>query len=159
YTGSSTDAGVSSSLKVYVDGVMWTEVASFFGVQEHDQVFIVRQNDDGDSLVTFNGRLPTGSLVGATYRFGAGKTSPPTGSIKQLARPTTGLKSVRNPVAAYGGDDAEPASQIRTLAPRSALLFGRAISLPDMQVAAVGVAGVRAASAEWNWSPVAQTAV
>ncbi len=159
YTVSNSDAGVSSALKVYVDGVMWTEVPSFFGAREHEQVYIVRQNDDGDSLVTFNGRLPTGSVVAATYRFGAGKASPPAGTIKQLARPVTGLKSVRNPVAAYGGDDAEPASQIRTLAPRSALLLGRAISLPDMQVAASGVPGVRAAGAEWNWSTVVQSAV
>lgn len=153
------DSGVASSLSVYVDGVLWAEAPTFFGVNDGDQVYIIRQNDDGDSVVTFNGRLATGSLVTATYRFGAGKTSPPAGSIKQLARPVTGLKTVRNPVAAFGGDDAEPASKIRTLAPRSALLLGRAISIPDMQAAALGVPGVRAASAEWNWSKEGQCAV
>jgi hypothetical protein len=159
YTSAQTESGVATSLIVYVDGVMWTEAVSFFGVKEHDQIYIVRQNDDGDSIVTFNGRLSTGSVITASYRFGGGAATPPSGSIKQLAVPAPGLKSVRNPVAAYGGADAEPSSQIRTLAPRSALLLGRAISVPDMQAAAFAAPGARAASAEWNWSEVAQSAV
>jgi hypothetical protein len=159
YVPASTDAGVASTLTVYVDGVMWTEAPGFFGVGGDDQVYIVRQNDDGASVVTFNGRLATGSVVAATYRFGAGKAVPPAGTITQLARPPAGLKSVRHVTSAYGGDDAEPASQIRTLAPRSALLLGRAISIPDFQTAAAGTPGVRAATAEWNWSATALSAV
>jgi hypothetical protein len=159
YTSANTDAGVANSLKIFVAGVLWSEVPSFFGVGDTDQVYMVRQDEAGDSIVTFNGRLGTGAGVVATYRFGAGVASPPAGSIKQLAKPAQGLTSVRNPVAAYGGADAEPASQIQTLAPRSALLLGRAISIPDMQVAAAQVPGVRAASAEWNWSAIAQSAV
>jgi hypothetical protein len=159
YTAANTDSGVASSLKIYVSGVLWTQMPSFYGAGDTDQVYIVRQDDSGNSVVTFNGRLQTGAPVLAMYRFGAGAASPPAGSIKQLAKPAQGLKSVRNPVAAYGGADAEPASQIRTLAPRSALLLGRAISIPDMQAAAAAVPGVVAASAEWNWSDVAQSAV
>jgi hypothetical protein len=77
---------------------------------------------------------------------------PPSGSIIQIARPVKGLKSVRSPVAPYGGADAEPADSLRKYAPRSALLLGRAVSLPDLEAAAITYAGVRAVAAEWRWS-------
>jgi len=151
------DAGVASTLKVYVDGVRWTEVHSFFGVAADAQAYIVRQNDEQDSLVTFGdgiraARLGTGSQVMATYRQGASKLAPPAGSIHQLARPVQGLTTVRNPVAAFGGDDPEPASGLRTYAPRSALLLGRAISIPDFEAAAANVSGVRAVRVAWRWN-------
>jgi hypothetical protein len=148
----------SSTLEVYVDGLRWTESPSFFGVAPDAQVYIVRQNDAGDSFVTFGdgirgSRLATGiNNVVAYYRFGAGKASPPAGSITQMGKPVKGISSARNPVAAYGGDDAEPASGLRTYAPRSALLLGRAISLADMEAAAAEVGGVRAVRCEWQWN-------
>lgn len=148
----------SSSLKVYVDGLRWAESPSFFGVAPDAQVYIVRQNDAGDSIVIFGdgirgSRLTTGiNNVVAYYRFGAGKASPPAGSITQMGKPVKGIFSVRNPVAAYGGDDAEPASGLQTYAPRSALLLGRAISLPDMEAAAAEVQGVRAVRCDWQWN-------
>src|SRR5262249_39819310 len=57
---------------------------------------------------------------------------------------------------ASGGDDAEPASGLGTYAPRSALLLGRAISIPDMEAAAATVGGVRAVRAEWRWNELRQ---
>ena len=128
------------------------------------QIYIVRQDDDGNSVVTFGdgirgARIPTGfNNVVATYRFGAGKLAPPAGSISQFAKPFKGLKTVRNPVAAFGGDDPEPADGLRTYAPRSALLLGRAISLLDMEAAAAGN-GARAVRAEWRWNEVRQQPV
>src|SRR5262249_44795193 len=81
-----------SSLRIYVDGLLWSEVASFYGVAPDAQVYIIRQDDNGDSWVTFGdglrgSRLTTGSSnVIAYYRFGAGAASPPAGSIQQLAK-------------------------------------------------------------------------
>jgi hypothetical protein len=69
------------------------------------------------------------------------------------------LRGARNPVAAYGGSDREPAEGLRVYAPRSALLLGRAISLADFEAAAIGVGGVRAARAGWRWHPERQTPV
>ena len=154
---SESDAGVASTLKVYVDGVQWAEVNSFFGVPADAQVYIVRQNEEQDSWITFGNsirgaRLGTGSQVVVTYRQGASKLAPPAGSIHQLARPVKGLTTVRNPVPAFGGDDPEPASGLRTYAPRSALLLGRAISIPDFEAAAANVSGVRAVRVEWRWN-------
>jgi hypothetical protein len=165
YTPSATagnETGVASTLKVYVGGVLWTEVPTFFGAAPDAQVYIVRQNDDGESIITFGdgirgARLITGSNnVIASYRYGAGKASPPAGSIHQLAKPVKGIKSVRNPVMASGGDDAELAGGLRTYAPRSALLLGRAISIQDMEAAAASVGGVRAVRAEWRWNQLRQ---
>lgn len=153
------ESGVVSSLKVYVDGLQWTEVQSFYGVGPADQVYIVRQNDDDESTVTFANPLSTGAVVAASYRFGAGALAPPAGSIHQLGKPFKGLKGARNPVAASGGSDREPPAALRTSAPQSALLLGRAVSIQDMEAAAARVPGVRAAHAEWSWNKARQRPV
>lgn len=160
-----TDAGVASTLRVWVDGLLWTEVATLYGQAPTAQVYAVRQDDAGGSHVIFGdgkrgARLTSGSgNVIASYRFGAGAASPPAGSITQLARPVPGVKRVVGPLAAIGGADAEPASSLATLAPRSALLLGRAISIDDLEVAAQTAPGVTVARADWAWDGVAQRPV
>ncbi|MEP6714008.1 MAG: hypothetical protein ABJC09_00450 [Terriglobia bacterium] len=155
YTPSATagnETGVASSLKIWVNGLLWSETPSFFGHPVEDQVYTVRQNDNAEAVITFNGRLSTGVPIVASYRFGGGSVTPPAGSISQIAKAVKGLKSVRNPVAASGGADAEAASNLSANAPKSALLLGRAVSIDDMQVAAANIAGVRAVQAEWRWN-------
>lgn len=152
------DQGVKSTLSVYVDGIRWTEAATFFEKKETDQVYIVRQNDDGESLVTFGdgvrgSRLPTGqNNIVAHYRFGAGRASPPSGSITQITRPAKGLQSIKNPMAATGGDDAEGADGMRYYAPNSALILGRIVSMQDMEAVVRSFPGVRAVQVEWRWN-------
>ncbi len=159
------ESGVASTLEIYVDGIRWEEVPSFFGVGSDEEVYMVRQNDDGEAIITFGdgqrgARLPSGTgNVIANYRYGAGAASPPAGSITQIAKPVKGLQSVRNPVAAFGGDDAETSENIRTYAPDSALILGRAVSIQDMEAVAAGVAGVRAVRAEWRWHSTRQRPV
>lgn len=163
--GADNAAGVVSTLTVWVDGLSWTEAQSFFGQGPGAQIYVVRQDDDGASTVAFGdgvrgARLPTGSgNVVASYRFGAGAASPPAGSITQIAKPVTGLAQVISPVAAGGGADAEDADSIRTLAPRSALLLGRAISIEDFEVAARATPGVITAHADWTWEDKRQRPV
>jgi len=151
------NSGVANTLEVYVNGIRWQEVRSFYRTRQDDQVYIVRQNDDGESIITFGdgrsgARLPTGKdNIIANYRHGAGAASPPPGSITQLGKPLKGIQSVKNPVAANGGDDAESSANLRASAPRSALILGRAVSIQDMEAIAAGIAGVRAVLAEWRW--------
>jgi hypothetical protein len=155
---SQNDWAAASTLRIQVDGLTWSEVPGFFGAGPEDQVYTVSLDENGAATVWFGdgvrgARLPTGSgNVVASYRFGAGKASPPAFSIRQMVKPVPGLRSVVNPVAAAGGDDTESAKVLRRRAPRSALLLGRAVSILDLQAAAAGVAGVRAAAAEWRWS-------
>lgn len=154
--------GVKNTLTVYVNNIKWTEVPSFYGAGKTDLVYIVRQNDSGDSLVIFGDgirgqRLPTGSSnIVANYRYGAGKASPPASSLNQVAKPVKGLQSVNNPTGASAGADAEPADGIRVYAPKSALILGRIVSIEDVQAVALAYPGVVAAQAEWRWEKTAQ---
>jgi len=156
--------GRLSSLEVRVSGLLWTEVPSFFGAGPEDEVYIVRQSDDEESIVTFGdgltgARLPTGvENVVATYRHGAGAAKPPANSITQLARPAKGLRRVRNPVAAGGGRDADRPQDLRRNAPTSSLTLGRAVSLPDFEALAYDF-GVLSAHASWEWDEGSQRAV
>ena len=159
-----TELGAQSTLEVRVGGRLWTEVPTLFGAGPGDEVFITRPRDDGGTDVVFGGfgrgaPLPTGAAVTADYRFGAGAEVPSARAISQLAKPVPGLSQVRNPVAAWGGADAEQPEELRRYAPRSALLLGRAVSLADMQAAAAGAPGIVAARADWRWSATRQRPV
>ena len=155
---SDDERGVSSTLNVWVDGVQWREVASFYGQDKDAEVYIVRQNDHHETQIIFGDgkrgrRLPSGSdNITASYRYGAGAAAPPANTITQLAKPVKGLTGVNNPLAAGGGDDAEETEGIRDYAPQSALLLGRAVSLPDFIAAAAGMSGVLAVQGQWRWN-------
>ncbi len=150
--------GVASTLTVWVNGIQWQEVPRFYGIGPDEMVYIVRQNSDGESSITFGdgsrgARLPTGSgNVVADYRFGAGAASPPALSITQVVKPIKGLNTVNNPVPAYGGADAESEEQTRQYAPRSALMLGRAVSLLDFEAVVANVMGVTAVTVDWRWN-------
>ena len=62
-----------------------------------------------------------------------------------------GLRGVRSPVAADAGKDPDQPEELRTNAPRSALLFGRAVSAADFEALAREQPGVIQARAEWLW--------
>nr|HEX4314516.1 hypothetical protein [Kofleriaceae bacterium] len=156
--------GLRSTLQVWVDGIQWQEVASFYGQVATAHVYIVRESDAQVSTVTFGdgargSRLPTGAVVTASYRFGAGAATPPANGVCQLAAPIAAITAVVNPVAAGGGADAIGPDGLRTFAPRTALLLGRAVSIDDMQALALAQPGVRAAAAQWRWSPTQQRPV
>ncbi len=164
-TTADNEQGVASTLVIWVNGIRWSEVKSFVRARPEDRVYAVTHTDDNETIVTFgdgrNGsRLPTGTEnVKADYQFGAGAASPPAGSINQLAKPVKGLTAVKNPLAAYGGDDAESEKNMRTNAPRSALIIGRAVSLNDFEAVAAGLGGVRAVRVAWHWHETQQCPV
>jgi predicted phage baseplate assembly protein len=157
--------GRRSTLEVRVNGLLWREVPSFFGIGPGDEAFIVRQNPEtGQSIITFGdgqtgARLSTGvNNIVASYRFGAGAASLPANSITQLARPVPGIRSAENPVAAGGGADGDQPKDLRRNAPDSALLLGRAVSLQDFEALA-RQSGVINAYADWTWDNTTQRAV
>jgi hypothetical protein len=156
--------GRRSTLEVRVNGIKWREAPSFFGAGPFDAVYITRQNDEQETVVSFGdgktgARLPTGvDSITATYRFGAGAAKPPAGAIGQIARPVAGLRRVVNPVAAGGGADADRPQDMRRNAPNSALLLGRAVSVPDFEALAREFGGVINAHVEWAWDETSQGA-
>ncbi len=160
-------ASGSSTLKLYVDNVLWTEVSTFYGCGPTDRVYTVRLDEDGQATITGGdgvrgSRFTSGTNnVVAYYRFGAGADAPPAKGITQPAKPLSGVKSIANPVAASPGSDAQSTDNVRAYAPKSALLLGRAVSLQDLEAAAAMVSGVRAVASRWTWNhqrqqPVAQ---
>jgi hypothetical protein len=152
----------SSTVQVWVNGVQWSEVRSFYGQAPDAQVFITHEDEQGMTHVVFgdgtNGsRLPTGvNNVIATYRYGSGADVPAAGTLTVVLQPQPGLKSIRNPVAVGGGSDPDPPGKVRQLAPRSVLTFNRAVSLDDYEVIAAAAPGVKRAKAAFSFDAVAQ---
>ncbi len=157
--------GRRSTLSVRVNGILWTGVPSFFGMGPQDEVYIIRQNEDNASIVAFGdgttgARLPRGvGNITATYRHGAGAAKPPANSITQIARAVSGLRQFVNPVPAGGGSDADSAGDLRSNAPASSLILGRAVSLADFEALAREFGGVINARATWAWDGRMQRAV
>ena len=153
-----------SSLRVYVNGVQWTEAESFYDQPPDAKVFVTREDNEQKTHVQFgdgiNGaRLPSGTNnVVAYYRYGSGADAPEAGSLTVIANPLPGLKSLRNPVGAGGGSDPDPADRIRQYAPRSVLTFGRAIASDDYAVVAALAPGVARVQSLFAWNADEQRA-
>ena len=153
-----------STLQVAVDGIYWTEAKTFYDQPPDATIFVVAQDADGKSIVRFgdgvNGaRLPSGSRVVATYRYGAGAPLPPPTRLTTILKPQQNLSSIRNPVGVWGGADAERPQDVRADAPKSVLTFGRAISGDDYETVAALAPSVARARAYWTWDAAHQRCV
>jgi hypothetical protein len=159
---STSGTDYSSTVRVWVNGVQWTEVQSFYGQTSAAQVFVTREDDAGKTHVAFGdgvcgARLPTGTNnVVASYRYGSGAAVPAAGTLTAVLKPWPGLRSVVNPVAVGGGADPDSPTQIRQLAPQSVLTFGRAVSADDFRVIAAQAPGVTRAAAAFSFDPIQQ---
>ena len=158
-----TGSSYASTITITVNGLPWTEVASFYGQPANAQIFITREDSNQNTWVDFgdgvNGsRLQTGAKVVANYRIGGGAASPPAGKLTVIAQSYPGLRSIVNPVAVSGGSDPDPASLIKQYAPRSVLTFGRAVSVFDYQAIAAQAPGVTMATATWSLGESTQQA-
>jgi hypothetical protein len=154
-------AGYASTLQIAVDGILWAEAATFYDQPPDAAIFVVSQLPDATSVVRFgdglNGaRLPSGSQIVASYRYGAGAAPPPAGRLTTILKPQQNLASIHNPVAVWGGADAEQPADVRSNAPKSVLTFGRAISGDDYETVAALAPGVTRARAYWTWDPAHQ---
>lgn len=164
-TDSISGSSYTSTLKVWVDGVQWKEVPSFFGQPPEAPIFVTREDENNTTHVQFgdgvNGaRLSSGTNnVVATYRYGSGKDAPDAGSLTVILQPQPGLKAIVNPVSVGGGADPDPPDQIRKYAPQSVLNFGRAVSGTDYQTIAAQAPGVARAKSYWEWDPLQQRTV
>jgi hypothetical protein len=152
----------SSTVRVWVNGLEWTEVRSFYGQPKDAQVFVTKEDEQGKTHVLFgdgeNGaRLPTGvNNVTANYRYGSGAQAPDGGSLTVVLNPQPGLKAIRNPVQVGGGSNPDAPAKVRQLAPRSVLTFNRAISVDDYQTIAAQAPGVTRAKAAFVFDATEQ---
>jgi Baseplate J-like protein len=155
--------GAVAALAVYVDGIQWQQIPGLYGQAATARVFVVsRSPDQTVTTVTFgdgvNGaRLPSGTgNVVATYRYGSGAASPPSGRLTTISQPQPNLGSIQNPVAVSGGADPQSADDVRANAPASVFTFGRAISAVDYEVVASQAPGVSRVAAYWTFDGTEQ---
>ncbi|WP_375494015.1 hypothetical protein [uncultured Nostoc sp.] len=159
---SSSGDSYKSTLVVWVNGVEWKEVPSFYGQTGDASIFVTSEDESNNTHVQFgdgvNGaRLSSGvNNVVATYRYGSGKDAPIAGTLNVIVKSYPNLKVIHNPVAVSGGADPDPPQQIRRYAPRSVLTLGRAVSGDDYETIAAQAPGVAKAKAYWTWNPEEQ---
>lgn len=143
-------------LTVYVDGIAWARVDTFFNAGCEDAVYVVREDEDGKSYVQFgdgkNGRrLPSGlNNVTAVYRMGSGAYGPlKDGSHPQLTGKLRNFDKLYLPQAVAVGNGPEDASSARVAAPGKMQSLGRMVSLADIEAEALVLPHVLKAGAVW----------
>ena len=144
-------------LQVYVDGRPWKRAASLFSAGPTDQVYIVREDADGNSWVQFGdgktgARLPSGVRnIVATYRTGIGAFGELVeGTTVQAGGHLDRLDKVDLPDGVSGGTQPESADSAREAAPGKVQSLGRLVSLRDFETETLALAGVSRVSAAWR---------
>jgi len=145
-----------AELQVWVSGLQWTRVDSFFNAQPNDQVYVVREDADGKSYVQFGdgktgAKLPSGrGNVSVQYRTGNGAVGLlQAGTTPSATTRLTGLDKVLMPGPAVGGALPEAEDAARIAAPGRMQSLGRLVSLADYEAEALAVPGVAKARASW----------
>jgi hypothetical protein len=150
-------APYKSTLQIWVEGVEWQEVPSFYGQSADARVFVTREDEEQKTHVLFGdgvhgARLPSGrNNIKARYRYGSGASAPEAGALTIMVNPHPRLKSIRNPVSVGGGADPDAPQHIRRYAPQSVLTFGRAVSARDYEAIAAQTPGVARVRVYWTW--------
>ena len=143
-------------LDVYVDDILWRRVDTFFNSSANDQVYVVREDNEGNSLVQFGDgvtgvRLPSGkNNVVALYRTGIAAS----GLLEHDKKPgasgkLTQLEKVYLPAEVVGGGEAETTDTAREVAPARMQSLGRLVGLADFEAEALALAGVLKVRADW----------
>lgn len=159
YISAATASGHQSTLKIYVNQVLWQEVRSLHEQNARSQCYIVQTNEQGETTIIFgNGvhgaRLPSGQEnVRAVYRSGIGSNGlVKAGSLILLQNAPLGIREVTNPLPTSGAADRESSSHSREIAPRTVLTLDRIVSLRDYENFSRSFAGVGKAQAVLLWT-------
>ncbi len=153
-----SDPPQAPELSVYVAGKRWTQVDTFFTSSPRDQVYVVREDADGNSFVQFGdgktgARLPSGrGNVTAQFRTGSGAHGPLKADAKLQIGRLIGLDKALMPEPAKGGAAPEDAGSARVAAPGRMQSLARLVSLADFEAEAQAIAGVLKATALWDIS-------
>ncbi|QSJ19383.1 putative baseplate assembly protein [Nostoc sp. UHCC 0702] len=158
YISATTASGSQSTLQLRVNGILWQEAPSLYGLNSSSENYIIRREDDGSTQVIFGdsimgSRLPTGAEnVIANYRSGIGLVGM-VGADKLTLLQTIplGIRSVTNPLPSSGAADPESRSSARSNAPLTVLTLDRIVSLQDFEDFARAFAGVGKAQAIAFW--------
>lgn len=151
------DPPETPEIEVYVDNVQWTRVSSLFDSKSDDEVYIIREDDEGNSWVQFGDgitgkRLPSGiKNVMARYRTGSGAYGPlKEGTTVRPGSKLKGVDKIHLPGTVSGGCEAETGDNAREAAPGKIQSLGRLVSLRDFETEVLGIAGVSKAKGRWD---------
>jgi hypothetical protein len=143
-------------LQVYVNDRLWQRVPSFFNHGPKEEIYIVREDANGDSWVQFGdgktgARLPSGiKNIVAKYRTGIGAH----GVLKENTSIQGGrldrLDKIWLPSVVSGGAQPETGENAREAAPGKIQSLGRLVSLKDFESETLAIPGVSKASAAWQ---------
>jgi hypothetical protein len=144
-------------LEVTVAGRTWTRVESLFGQGPDAEVYIVREDADGNSWVQFGdgaefgARLPSGvDNVRATARTGSGAHGALKEGTKVLPGRLDRMQAVQLPGVVTGGSEPETPDVARAAAPGRVQSLGRLVGLSDFEAEALALPGVALASVAWG---------
>lgn len=144
-------------LEVIVTGRIWKHVPVLFGQPGDAEVYVVRQDENGDSWVQFGdgktgSRLPSGvDNVSARYRTGAGAHGPLADGAKPSAdRTVKQITDVNLIGLVAGGADPEDEATAKLAAPARVQSLDRIVSITDVEAEALAIGGVARARAIWT---------
>jgi predicted phage baseplate assembly protein len=159
YVRADTPSGITSTLKIYVDAQLWTEVPYFYGHGASEHIYITSQGDKGVTTVTFGdgitgSRLPTGTAnVTAAYRYGIGTAGfVDANQISLLTNRPLGVRAATNPLPSTDAADMESLTDSRTNATLTIMTLDRIVSVEDYEDFARAYTGISKALAVWIWS-------
>jgi hypothetical protein len=146
-----------SELQIYVNDRLWKRVPSFFGNGPKEEIYIVREDANGDSWVQFGDgktgkRLPSGiKNVVAKYRTGTGAY----GTLKEETTVQPGdkldrLDKIQLLDVVSGASEPESGDNAREAAPGKTQSLARLVSLKDFESEALAISGVSKTLATWN---------
>lgn len=143
-------------IEIVVSGRIWTYAPVLYGHGPDAEVYIVRQDDDGNSWVQFGdgktgARLPSGvDNVIVRWRTGSGAYGPLADGTTASADRAPQLASVDLVGVVAGGSAPEDAATAKLAAPGRVQSLDRIVSITDVQAEALAIAGVAQARAVWT---------
>ncbi|HET7502154.1 MAG TPA: putative baseplate assembly protein [Kofleriaceae bacterium] len=134
----------------------WTARRDLLGSDPFATDFVVEVQDGGEARLRFGdgtlGREPESGLSGSV-RTGLGRLgNAGAGSIAHVVHPGLTATSVRNPLAATGGTDPEPITQVKLYAPHAFRTQERAVTEADYAAALERHDEVQKAMATRRWT-------
>jgi len=159
YVSANAPSGTATTLQVRVNDVLWDEVPFFYGHGSEEHIYITREDDSGNTTVTFGdgqtgSRLPTGQQnVTAKYRQGIGLGGlVRANQLSIMASRPLGVRGATNPQPSTGAADPENIDDARQNATLTIVALDRVVSLADYQNFARAFAGIAKSFATWTWS-------
>jgi hypothetical protein len=144
-------------LQIYVNEILWKRVPTLFNHKPDEEIYIVREDANGDSWVQFGDgktgkQLPSGiKNIVAKYRTGIGAYGELKSETKvQASGRLDKLDKIHLPGIVTGGALPESGENAREAAPGKIQSLDRIVSLQDFESETLAIPGVSKALATWE---------